>query len=439
MGSRVNTDAETGKKKALIVAYYFPPLGGGGVQRVLRFVKYLPEFGWLPTVVTTASNNYYTRDDSLLGQIPPNVDTIRIPGFEFLNYYKRAKKFKMHKFVSLIDKVTAFPDSQAFWKNKVIAELPKIIDIGSFDLVYATYEPGSNLLIGKSLKTKYHLPLVTDFRDEWVSHPDLTFLRARARKPLLAKLERECISSSDRVICLNEIMQDRFRHQYADEDPDKFTVIPNGYDKDMVKLRGEPKATTLEPDKFNIVYAVTFTSYTSPQNFLKALLSLINEDQSYEEKIRVSFIGNVATPKVLDLVEQKAMKKMVTLTPYLPHDELITYLHKADVLLLLIGQTPGADVVYTGKLFEYIAIGKPILAIVPPEGAAAQLIRKTRTGFVVNSSNIEEIKKMIEALYEKWKADKLTVKPNRSEVMSYSAENLTAKLADVFNDCAIQS
>jgi glycosyltransferase involved in cell wall biosynthesis len=207
----------------------------------------------------------------------------------------------------------------------------------------------------------------------------------------------------------------------------------------MVKLQGDPKDTTLEPDKFNIVYAGTFTRNHCPQNFLKALLSLINEDQSYEEKIRVSFIGNVATPKVLDLVEQKAMKKMVTLTPYLPHDELITYLHKADVLLLLIGQTPGADVVYTGKLFEYIAIGKPILAIVPPEGAAAQLIRKTRTGFVVNSSNIEEIKKMIEALYEKWKADKLTVKPNRSEVMSYSAENLTAKLADVFNDCAIQS
>jgi glycosyltransferase involved in cell wall biosynthesis len=345
----------------------------------------------------------------------------------------------MHKVLSLIDKVTAFPDSQAFWKNKVIAELPKIIDIGGFDLIYATYGPGSNLLIGKRLKVNYHLPLVIDFRDEWLSHPDLTFVRARARKPLLAKLEGECISSSDRVICFNEIMRDRFRRQYTDENPDKFAAIPNGYDEDMVKLKGEPKDTALEPDKFNIVYAGTFTSHTCPQNFLKALLSLANEDQSYEPKIRVFFIGNVVKPKVLSLVEQKALKRMVRLVPYLPHDELMPYLHGADVSLLLIGPTPRADVLHTGKLFEYLAIGRPILAIVPPEGAAAQVIRKTRTGFVVNSANIDEIKQTIKALYEKWKADKLAVKPNRSEVTSYSAKNLTAKLADVFNDCVIQS
>jgi glycosyltransferase involved in cell wall biosynthesis len=438
MGSRAN-NAETGKKSVLMIAYSFPPIGGSGVHRVLRFVKYLPEFGWLPTVVTTASNRYSTKDVSLLNHIPPKTEVIRIPGFEFLNYYKRAKKFKMHKVLSLIDKVTAFPDSQAFWKKKVIAELPKIIDIDSFDLVYATYGPGSNLVIGKHLKANYHLPLVTDFRDEWVSHPDLTFVRARARKPLLAKLEGECIRISDRVICLNEVMKDKFRRQYADEDPGKFTVIPNGYDESIAKLHGKPKATILEPDKFNIVYAGTFTSYTHPQNFLKALLSLVNEDQSYEQKIRVSFIGNVATPKLFDLVEQKALKKVVRIIPYLPHDELIPHLHKADVLLLLIGPAPGADVMQTSKLFECIAIGKPILAIVPPEGAAAQVIRKTRTGFVVNSSSIEDIKKMVGALYEKWKADKLLVKPDRAEVMSYSAENLTAKLADVFNACTIQS
>jgi glycosyltransferase involved in cell wall biosynthesis len=234
-------------------------------------------------------------------------------------------------------------------------------------------------------------------------------------------------------------MQDKFRRQYTDEDPNKFAAIPNGYDEGMVRLQGEPKATALEPDKFNIVYGGTFSSHTWPQNFLKALTALVNEKPSLEEKIRVFFIGNSATPKVLSLVEQTALKRMVRLIPYLPHDELILYLHGADVLLLLIGPTPRADFLHTGKIFEYIAIGKPILAIVPPEGAAAQLIRKTRTGFVANSSNIEEVKEMIKALYEKWKVNKLAVKPNRTEVMSYSAEKLTAKLADVFNDCLIQS
>jgi glycosyltransferase involved in cell wall biosynthesis len=438
IGSRADTDAETRKKKVLMIAYSFPPIGGSGVHRVLRFIKYLPEFGWLPTVVTTANNRYSTKDVSLLNHIPPKTDVIRIPGFEFLNYYSRAKKFQMHRVLSLIDKVTAFPDSQAFWKNKVIAELPKIIDIGSFDLIYATYGPGSNLLIGKNLKSKYHLPLVIDFRDEWASDPYLTFLRARARKPLLAKLEGECIRSSDRVVCLNEIMKDRFTRKYTDEARGKFVVIQNGYDEDTVKLQGEPKDTTLEPDKFNIIYAGSFYGMRNPGNFLKALLSLVNENQSYEKKIRVFFIGNVATPEVLNFAEQKALKKVVTLIPYLPHDELIRYLHSAHVLLLIIAQMPGTDAEYTSKIFEYIAVDKPILAIVPTGGAAAQLIRKTRTGFVVDNSNIEEIKKTIEALYENWKVGKLAVKPDRSEVMSYSAKNLTAKLADVFNDCVIR-
>jgi len=422
-------------KKVLMIAYYFPPLGGAGVQRTVRFIKYLPKLGWKPTVITVKNNKYYSRDESFLNKIPKEVEIMHIPGFEFLNYYYRAKKFKLHKIISFFDKITAFPDSQIFWKNNVKRTLPKLISPQTFDLIYSTYGPGSNLLIGRWFKKHYNLPLVIDFRDEWANSPHIrSKIWLRVKKPIFIKLEQQCIEVSDKVICLNEVMREKFLIRYPNENRNKFIVIPNGYDEDNFNIKKESKKLFYNPEKFNIVYTGSFYGFQSPKKFLKSILKLIQEKPSYQEKLQIYFIGKVETPEVLNFIKKEPLKKTIKIIPYVSHDKLIQYLYNADLLLLIIGEMSGAKGVYTGKLFEYIAVGKPILAIVPPDGVAAQVIRETKSGFIANHSDIREIKKTIDFLYQQWERKKLTIYQSKKAVTKYSAENLTKKLANVFDE-----
>ena len=421
-------------KKVLVIAYYFPPLGGAGVQRTIRFIKYLSKFGWVPTVITVKNNKYYPKDESFLNKIPKEVEVIRISGFEFLNYYYQAKKIKLHKLISFLDKITAIPDRQVFWKNNVKKELLKLINPQSFDLIYATYGPGSNLLIGKWLKEKYHLPLVIDFRDEWANNPHIkSKMWLRVKRPIFTRLERQCIESSDKVICLNEVMRDKFSFRYSNEDRNKFVVIPNGYDREDFKIEKEPQNLFFNSAKFNIVYTGSFYGFRSPRKFFQSIIGLIQEKPFYQEKLQIYFIGNVKTPEVLDFIRKEPLKKITKILPYMSHDNLVQYLYNADLLLLIIGEMPEAEEVYTGKLFEYIAVGKPILAIVPPNGVAAKVIEETRSGFIANHSDTKDIKRTIEFLYQEWKKGRLTVRQNKKEILKYSAENLTKKLALTIN------
>ncbi len=422
-------------KKVLMIAYYFPPLGGAGVQRTIRFVKYLPKFGWVPTVVTVENNNYYIRDESLLSKIPKEVGVIRIPGFDFYNYYRGFRKFKLHKIISFFGNITAIPDTQTFWKNDVKRKLPQLINPQEFNLIYATYGPGSNLLIGQWLKRCYGLPLVIDFRDEWANNPHIkSKIRLRVKKPLFARFERKCVESSEKVICLNEVMKKNFLKRYPNEDRNKFVIIPNGYDTENYKIRKEPKDLFFNPQKFNIVYTGSFYGSRSPAKFLRSITELIQEKPSYEERLRVYFIGNVKTKEVLNFIKKESLMKIIKIIPYIPHNKLIQYLYHADLLLMIIGEMPGAEGVYTGKLFEYIAVGRPILAIVPPNGVAAQVVRETNSGFIAHHSNVKEIKEMVEVLYRQWRRGKLSIQQNRNEVAKYSAENFTQKLACVFDE-----
>ena len=422
-------------KKVLVIAYYFPPLGGAGVQRTLRFVKYLSEFGWMPTIVTVKDNKYYVKDESLLNNIPSEVEIISIPGFEFLNYYYRLKKYKLHKISSFLDKITAIPDRQIFWCVNVRKNLPKMIDIKSFDLIYATYGPGSNLLAGLWFKKKYHLPFVIDFRDDWSNHPQIKGnMWLRIKQPIFRKFEQECVNSSEKTICLNEKMKQNFIMKYPNKDKSKFVTISNGYDQnDFIKIK-KMQNTVFPTEKFNIVYSGSFYGFQNPKKFIKAIKTLIKEKPSYLAGLQIHFIGNVQTKEVKKYMKEESLKTIIKLVPYMHHDKLLQYLHCADLLLLIIGESPGAEVIYTGKLFEYIAINKPILAIVPPNGAAAEVIDRTNSGFVVDHSSIQDIQKMIEFLYQQWKRKEIDVKQNTELVMEYSASNTCKKLADVFND-----
>jgi len=424
-------------KKVLMIAYYFPPLGGAGTQRTTRFVKYLPKFEWIPTVITVKDNKYYSKDESFLNKISREVEVIRIPGFEFLNYYNQAKKIKLHKVISFLDKITAFPDSQTFWKNNVKRKLSKSINPQNFNLIHATYGPGSNLVIGRWLKRHYNLPLVIDFRDEWANNPHIkSKIWLRLKQPIFVKLERQCIEVSDKVICLNEVMKENFLKRYPNENRDKFVVIPNGYDKDDFEIQKKSKSLFFNSDKFNIVYTGSFYGLRSPRRFFESIIELIHEKPSYQEKLQIYLIGNVETPEVSDFIKKEPLKKIVKIIPYIPHDKLVQYLYNADLLLLIIGEMPGAEGVYTGKLFEYIAVGKPILAIVPPNGVAAKVIQETNSGFIANYLSIKNIKKTIDFLYQEWGKGELTIQQDKKAVVKYSAENLTKKLVNVFNEIA---
>ena len=424
-------------KKVLIIAYYFPPLGGAGVQRTLRFVKYLPKLGWMPTVVTVKDNKYYSKDTSFLSKIPKQVEVLRIPGFEFLNYYSQFKKFKLHKVISLLDKITAIPDRQIFWFVNVKKKLPKMINLKEFDLVYATYGPGSNLLVGQWLKKKYRLPFIIDFRDDWANHPQIkSNMWLRFKQPIFAKYEKKCIDVSEKVICQNENMKKNFIMKYPNKNKNKFVIIPSGYDEEDFKAREELQNVFFSCDKFNIIYTGSFYGFQSPMRFIKAIKALIKEKPAYQEKMQIYFIGNVKTKEVLNYMKEELLKKIIKIIPYMSHDRLLRYSHNADLLLLILGEMPGARWVCPGKLFEYIAVNKPILAIVPLNGATSKVIHETNSGFIADHSNTEDIQKMVELLYQQWRRKELSIQQNTKAVMKYSANNTCKKLVNVFHEIA---
>ncbi len=421
-------------KNVLMIAYYFPPLGGAGVQRTLNYVNHLPDFGWKPTVVSVKNNRYYIKDFSLLKRVRKDVEIVRLSGFEFLNYYHSLKRVGLHKIVSLLDKITSVPDSQIFWGLKVLRMLPKLININDFQVIYSTFGPGTNLLIGYLISKKYNKPLVVDFRDEWSNSPqvDNRFL-LKIKKPIFKNLEKKVIRNSSYVICLNDIMKKNFIYNYPRESIDKFVVIPNGFDNLYNKQSKIKRKNLFEKDKLNIVYSGSFYGFQKPTPFLKALEMILKDNPYYKDKLRVYFIGNVKTDELVRVTKKKLFKDVISILPYIEHERLIDYLLDSDLLLLIIGNVPKAEEIYTGKLFEYLAIGKPIFAIVPINGVAADLIKKTDSGFIVNNDDIIKIYREFKKIIANWEEGRLCINQKMDEVLKYSASNLTKILSEIFN------
>jgi len=421
-------------KKVLIITCLFPPTNGIGVMRVLKYVKYLSEFGWHPTVLTVA-NPREPYDYALLKEIPKEVQIFRTQAIvnpsSYSNSESQANTKRIHPKKSLLHLYRKF--KSVFFTDMLMGWIPSAIQKGieiarkqKIDLIFVTAPPFSAYISGCFLKKKLDIPLIVDFRDAWVTG------RAQRRnfnsKPKHGDriLERQVVNISDKVITATKLITQMMEQRYP-KSQKKFLTITNGFDSDDLK---EVKGSYARNEKFTISYTGSFPDMRTAKYFLKAVEKLISEQEDLNNNLSVSFIGSMKPNERL-MLAQEPLRNVATSTPFIPHREAIQKMYESDVLLLVVYSGAG---VLTGKIFEYIGVGRPILALVPSNGEAAQLIKENEFGFVVPPKNVEAIKEAIYNLYLQWKEGSLKRSNDPNKVKCFDRINLTKKLAEVFDE-----
>ncbi|RPI18070.1 MAG: hypothetical protein EHM58_07025 [Ignavibacteriae bacterium] len=443
-------------KKVLIISYYFPPSGGPGVQRVLKFVKYLPQFGWEPTVLTVKDGDFPARDESLLKEIPENVKVYRTHIFEPYDLYRRltgrtkstaidVDNINKNKKKSISERLAEFvratffiPDARRFWLRYAAAEGKKIIDNENPDIIFSSSPPYTCALIAMRLKRYAQkkgkdIPWVSDFRDAWTGYlttPDRWAIPAGIDK----KYERDTLKHADAVTMVANGIKDDFDSKYPVISKDKnYVLIRNGFDLDDYKgING----SNLKNNKFTIVYTGSMYGKRNPYFLLETLAELVSQNHIDKNKIKLIFVGRCGG-EILNYINKSPLKDPIELIPYVPHSESIKYLLNADAMLLLIDEDKYSKMILSGKVFEYLGTssitGKPIIAIAQ-EGEAADLIRETSAGDIIHHNNKKGLEETLLKYYNRFFENNNTFSVNREKIAQYDRRLLTKKLADTFNN-----
>ncbi len=409
-------------KRVLVIAYYFPPLGMGGVRRVVNFCRYLPKFGWSPLVLTVKPIRYFAYDRELVEEVKCKIhrsesaDPLRMMRISGIG-----KKFgKVRRQSQGLSNFLFIPDNKIGWLPFAVNKGIRLIK--NIDIIFSTAPPYTSLLVGWALKKISGAPLVVEFRDPWPywSYPTLF------HKWINEWLKRKVMNASDAIISINEPIEVSL--QSTVNSPQSTVVIPAGWSPDDFQGKVE------KSDKFTIVYTGSFIPPRTPKYFLKALSELIAEEKIKSEDIKVELIGfSVGAIHELPLREW-GLDKIVEIESYRSHRYCVEQLKRADLLWVMIDEIEkGAS---TGKIGEYLGARKPILATVP-EGPCANIIRETESGIVVPPRNIEAIKEAIYDFYSKFKKGKLE-SPPEDRVKEYSWIELTKKLAQILDNLTIE-
>jgi len=421
-------------KKVLVVAYLFPPLGGVGVQRTLKFVKYLPQFGWQPVVLTVRRGSYEINDPTLLKEIPEQASIIRTSSFEPAGIYRKMSKFLKrsgaeHGNASAGISVAARINSTLFFPDDRIGWLPFAVQAGKkavreADLIYSTAPPYTNHLAALRLKNLSGKPWVADFRDGWTTNPGVHFASALHRK-LAVKWEKKILHSADSVITVSDQLSEELSQLGGEKE---CRTITNGYDEqDFAGISAEI------PEQFTIVYSGSFYGQRTGRYFLEALSELLRSGDLPENvKVIISGKSDRTNQAILNAsIRRYGLEKIIVQKGFLPYSENLKLILGASVLLLVLHQGPEARSAMTNKIFEYLRTGRPVLALVP-EGAAAELIRTTKAGLTAEPEDTEKIKENIKEMYGQYTSGKLSG-ASPETIKQFERKALTSRLAEIFN------
>lgn len=412
-------------KKVLIIANQFPPMGGSGVQRSVKFVKHLRAFGYEPVVLTREVGNMPLKDETLLKDVPEGVKIYSTKAYELpeLKGIMRIPGKVLGKFV--------IPDTAYFWYKNTRKKALEIIKNEGIDIVYTTSAPYSDHLLGLYIKEKMpNIKWAVDFRDEWTNNPytlDNPYGSFRTNKE--KSMEHSVVTKADMLITNTPVMRENFiRNNHIKGD--NFVVIPNGYDvEDFADFDASVKP---QNSRLTMVYTGALYGRRKPDNFFKALSELKNEGKIDGSKVLVKLIGNYHKDKLQGQIDSFGLTDSFEIVGYVPHNVCIQHQMAADVLVLIEGSGRGANAFYTGKIFEYMNTNRPVLAVLP-EGCAADLVKESKIGIVANTDNVDEIKGIIKEYYDKWCNGTLDFAPDRNVIENFERKKLTEKLAEVFD------
>lgn len=431
-------------KRLLIVAYYFPPSGGPGVQRVLKYTKYLPDFGWEPIVLTVENGTFPAIDYSLLNEIPTNAKVFRTKIFEPYDLYriftgkpkgvaidvnvikKEDQKLSFKERIAEFIRATFFiPDARVGWLWTARKMALKICKEFSIDAVYSSSPPYTCSLIARSVHRKIKIPWIAGFRDPWtgfISTPKRWFLPAAIDK----HLEHSVFSEADIVEVAWEGIKKDVQSKYSDIDFTKFVHIPNGFDPaDYPNVKYEPN------EVFTLTYTGSMYGRRNPESLFKALEYLVDKGNITTNQFKIKLIGRFGA-EIYQMIEQTKIKERIEIIPYLPHQQSLEQLMKSDALLLIVDESKESKEIVPGKVFEYLGTGRPILTIAPTDGAVAELIYRTKAGLVAHQSQVELIAKNILELLKMWET-KSRFEPDFDEISKYSRKEHTKTLATILD------
>lgn len=449
--------AERKGGRVLMAAYYFPPLSGSGVFRSIKFAKYLPLFGWEPTVISTdrPPEGWKFSDDSQLKEIPEGMSVVRIPDgistgretsldsgrvqaiLDFLRSVLRFSPEGDRIFARLfqsregIMQLLTFPCGALSWAYDVTQYIEKYVDLDQFDVIYTTSGPASAHLIGFYLKQKYGIPWVADYRDPWTFNPyGADYNPDNAGQRFLFELESVLLHGADCNLTIEDSLVGVYEKQFGLEQV-KVTSITNGYDEEDFSGLEMPHGRM---DKFTINYSgLLYSQQRSIVPVLKAIQQLRDEKKIDLSKLRFRIVG-VSEEGNLETAEQYGLAQVIESTGYLSHREAIQANVDANLLLLLVGDEPKFKPVYTGKFFEYLRSGRPILALAPKDGAVDRVLRESGHGEAFLSTQIPKIKSMILREYKKWEQGEGQKLLHSPAIERFERKALTQRLAGVLKN-----
>jgi len=424
-------------KKVLIITYYWPPSGGAGVQRWLKFVKYLPQFGWEPIVYTVDNGEYPVIDNSLLDDISKNVTVLKTPIWEPYGFYKkltgRKKEDKINsgflsenknpKFLEELSKWIRgnlfIPDARMFWIKPSVKYLINYLNKNPVDLIITSGPPHSTHLIGFRLKQTIEIPWVADFRDPWSNidfYQELKLSKWADKKH--RDLEKKVLTNSDLVLTIGE----NLKNELIKLGGKNIQIVENGYDEDDFN---EEENINID-NEFTIAHIGSFTPSRNHIALWQSLKELTLENVEFKKQLKIKLIGKV-DHSVYNSIRKFSLESHVLSLGYMSHNKVITEQKKSKVLLLMVNNTPNAKGIITGKIFEYIASGRPVLVIGPKDGDLSQIINNTKCGIVCNFNDVNDLKSALMNLFQ----NKLSFSADASY---YSRLNLTEKLSNLLNN-----
>jgi glycosyltransferase involved in cell wall biosynthesis len=408
--------------RLLLVSYYYPPVAGAGVFRPLRMSKYLRSFGWDVTVLAITDRARLLKDPSLVDEIPLDVRVERTRSFEPRTFLIGLNKLRLGGLVRRVGPWLNLPDEQRGWVPFARRRALSVLREQEHHAIVSTSSPYSAHLVGLELHRMTGLPWVADFRDEWTTNPYLSYPTAWHRR-VNERLEREVLMDADRVVCVSTPWLDNLRGLVPDAPASKFVTLPNGYDGEHF---AEPPLGP--PDRFRVVYTGMFYGHRSPRVFLEALDRVLRDRRITANDLEVSLVGHTADAEGLASLPGG----LVRIVEQRPYRETLRYLQEAAALLLVIPTAGGAGN-HTGKLFPYLASGRPILCLAPEPNVAADLIRQTRSGEVVSPEDPAQVADALARLYQRWKEGRSLPDQDRGMIGRYEAHLQThhyAKLLD---------
>jgi glycosyltransferase involved in cell wall biosynthesis len=429
-------------RKVLIITYYWPPSGGAGVQRWLKFSKYLREYGWEPVIYTPENPEAPAVDHSLEKDIPEGITVIKLPIFEPYSAYKRfvgmkpgekvnagflqekEKPGRAEGFAVWLRGNFFIPDARRFWINPSVKFLTKYLKDNPVDAIVSTGPPHSMHLIAMQLNRTFNIPWLADFRDPWtgIDFYHQLKLTSLANK-LHHKLEKKVLLSATEVTVISRDMMNEFIGIVERT----YKLVTNGYDEEDIS----PLPQNQLDDEFTVSHIGSLNSARNPVKLWKALAEMADQNPLFAKSLKVKLVGKVDIG-VIKSIEGFGLTKYLTRIEYMPHREVMNEIQKSQVLLLLINDTPNAKGILTGKIFEYLGSGRPILNIGPEDGDAAVILRETEAGQTADYLNEKAMQLILNEYFIKFSEQRLV--SNTKNQLKYSRKVLTKQIAGILDE-----